>query len=92
MGEDWAHAIHGQNIGWKPAADASNLTDKDGNFSRLVSANAGFNYGVQKSPAGYEVVDGREVEIDIRYGQLRAEHVFKFRRIQQAVRAEPKQE
>ena len=60
----------------------ANLTDSDGVFRRLVSANAGFTYGIWKPPAGYEEVKPRrEVEIDIVYGQRKAEHVFKLRRI-----------
>ncbi|MDP1562167.1 MAG: M56 family metallopeptidase [Pirellulaceae bacterium] len=98
VGEDWAHAICGQNIrsifSWdrEPVAAAANHTDQDGNFRRLVSANAGFTYGVWKPPAGYEAVTPGEVEIDIRYGQLRAEHIFKFRRIGREVRVELEKE
>lgn len=43
-------------------------------------------------PAGYEAVTPGEVEIDIRYGQLRAEHIFKFRRIGREVRVELEKE
>lgn len=98
VGEDWAHAICGQNIrskfSWdrEPDAASANHTDQDGNFRRLVSANAGFTYGVWKPPAGYEAVTPSEVEIDIRYGQLRAEHIFKFRRIGREARVELEKE
>ncbi|TXT39065.1 MAG: hypothetical protein FD138_185, partial [Planctomycetota bacterium] len=98
VGEDWAHAIYGRNIGSKfsgerePLVPTPSQTDQDGNFRRFVSANAGFTYGCWKPPAGYEASSPGEVEIDIRYGQLRAEHVFKFRRIQQAVNVESKKQ
>lgn len=87
VGEDWAHAIYGRNIGSKfrgerePLVPTPSQTDQDGNFRRFVSANAGFTYGCWKPPAGYEAASPGEVEVDIRYGQLRAEHAFKFRRI-----------
>jgi hypothetical protein len=87
VGEEWAHPVYGENLGSKfvsgsrQAGAETYLTDNDGNFRRLVSANAGFKYGVWKAPAGYEHVEpGREVEIDIPCGRPRAEHVFKFRR------------
>ncbi|MFN0053010.1 MAG: PQQ-binding-like beta-propeller repeat protein [Planctomycetales bacterium] len=87
VGEDWAHPITGQNLGAalesgnRETPDAAQATDKEGRFIRLVGANAGFKYGVERPPAGYEEAESRgEVEIDIVYGQKRAEHVFKFRR------------
>lgn len=89
VGEDWAHPIPGENLGWLPVADgtkfgaAGNSTNSDGIFRRLVGANAGFKYGIWKSPAGYEEVEPRrDVEIDIVYGQRKAEHIFKLRRVQ----------
>jgi hypothetical protein len=63
--------------------DKANRTNKNGNFRRLIGANAGFKYGVEHAPPGYEEVKPRrEVEIDIPYGRTHAEHVFKFRRVQ----------
>ncbi|WP_442508634.1 WD40 repeat domain-containing protein [Novipirellula sp. SH528] len=89
VGEDWAHPIPGKNLGWSPLAGgtkfgaAGNSTNRDGIFRRLVSVNAGFTYGVWKWPDGYEEVEPRrEVEIDIIYGQRKAEQVFKLRRTQ----------
>ena len=89
VGEDWGQSIGGENLGWKLDRDdrgvaaEANRTDKDGNFRRLVGANAGYKYGVEQSPAGYEPAEPRsEVEIDIVYGQKHAEQVFKFRRVQ----------
>jgi hypothetical protein len=88
VGEEWGHPIHGENLGSHFIPDGKQLgaevnrTDKDGNFRRLVGANAGFKYGVQEAPAGYEeVAPCPEVEIAIVYGQSRAEHAFKFRRV-----------
>lgn len=83
-GEEWAHSIGGQNIGWKKTDTAADqVTDKDGNFRRRIGANGGYTYFVSKSPPGYELVepDRIEVEIPVQYGQARAERVFKFRRI-----------
>ena len=83
-GEEWAHSIDGQNIGWKKTDTAADqVTDKDGNFRRRIGANGGYTYFVSKSPPGYELVepDRIEVEIPVQYGQARAERVFKFRRI-----------
>jgi hypothetical protein len=88
VGEEWAHSIDGDNLGWKAVADDQptaaevNQTGSDGAFRRFVGANAGYKYGVESSPAGYEPVErAAEVEIDIPYGKARAEHVFKFRRV-----------
>ena len=92
LGEEWAHPIDGDNLGWKAIADEAanaaevNRTDADGNFKRLVSASGGYAYGVARPPAGYEAMDGREVDLDIPYGQERAEHVFLFRRVQDVSR------
>lgn len=88
VGEDWAHDIDGENLGWRevaddaPGADEANLSDSDGNFKRLVSASGGYAYGVAHPPAGYKA-DGpaHEVDLDILYGQKRAEQVFHFRRV-----------
>jgi hypothetical protein len=88
LGEEWAHAIDGDNLGWRAVADeapgaaALNRTDQHGNFIRLVGATGGYAYGVARPPAGYEAVDpGREFDLDIPFGQSRAEQVFRFRRI-----------
>jgi beta-lactamase regulating signal transducer with metallopeptidase domain len=94
VGEDWGHPIFAENIGSKlvesnqaPVPPAAWLTDRDGNFQRLVSANAGYTYFVWKSPPGYEPLEpGKEVEIKIVYGQQRAEHVFKFTRTKTAMK------
>jgi hypothetical protein len=90
LAEDWAHSIEGQNLGanvvqeGKQGDGNANATDSEGNFRRLVSANAGFKYGIEVAPPGYEPVKPNpEVEIDITYGLRRAEHVFKFSRIGQ---------
>ena len=93
VGEDWAHDIEGHNIGAQRRSskriEDSTLptpglvTDKDGNFIRLVGANDGFKYGVAKSPVGYVLIEPQaEVEIPIVFGQARAERVFKFTRSQ----------
>ncbi len=92
-GEDWARAIEGENIGTrfpylKPVPDDEQLTDKNGNFRRLIGANHGFVYGVWKSPAGYEEVEP-SIQEEVRWGRARAGFVFKFRRIRFAVRLEP---
>lgn len=85
IGEEWAHSIDGENLGWEaisddqPGAAEVNQTRHDGTFRRLVGANAGYKYGVELPPPGYEPVEGAEVEIDIPYGKVRAEYVFKFR-------------
>ncbi|MBS0261064.1 MAG: carboxypeptidase regulatory-like domain-containing protein [Planctomycetes bacterium] len=89
VGEDWAHPIYAENLGSPFAHDppdesrqAAWRSDKDGNFRRFVSANAGFTYGVTKAPAGYQAADSAaEVEVPIVYGQRRAEHVFRFKRV-----------
>jgi len=87
VGEEWAHAIDGDNLGWKSTGDddqaaaEANVTNAEGIFRRRVSANDGFLYGVEKPPAGYESVEPRrEVAIEIVYGQPQAEYTFKFRR------------
>jgi WD40 repeat protein/beta-lactamase regulating signal transducer with metallopeptidase domain len=104
VGEEWAHPIHGQNIGSKLIREPEDetqtpawRTDSEGNFKRLVGANGGYLYGVWKAPAGYEASEPRgEVEVKIVYGQRRAEHVFKFSRIKAAAekpeRTDPKKE
>ena len=89
VGEEWGHPIYGENIGSKFLKESEDeklkaawRTDKDGNFRRLVGANAGFTYGVLKPPAGYEKAEPpAEVEVKILYGQSRAEHVFKFTQV-----------
>lgn len=87
VGEDWGHAIDGENLGaaieryTEPHDPKLYATDKDGKFRRLVGANAGYTYGVEVTPAGYELVAPQEeVAIDIKYGQLHAEQTFRFRR------------
>ncbi len=88
VGEDWAHAIWSENLG-SPAPDESrsvehtgHVTDGEGNFRRLVGANAGYTYGVSIVPAGYELVaPSHEVEIEVTYGAKRAEQTFKFRKV-----------
>lgn len=87
VGEDWAHAIDGENLGAvvqrskEPGDPKVDATDKDGAFRRLVGANAGYTYGVEVPPAGYELVAPlEEVTIDINYGQRHAEQTFRFRR------------
>jgi hypothetical protein len=87
LAEDWGHDIDNDTIALKrdkgspPPPPATNATDEKGNFRRLVSANAGYKYGVAKPPAGYVQTEPvGEVEVDVRYGQKSAEHVFKFRR------------
>src|SRR5205809_814592 len=87
VGEEWGHPIYGENLGSQfielskaPIPADAYVTDQDGMFKRLVGANAGFKYGVLKAPAGYEEIEPRiEVDVDVVYGQRRAEHVFKFR-------------
>jgi hypothetical protein len=94
LGEDWAHPIDGENLGWRPVADEephaaeANLTDADGNFTRLVGASGGYAYGVTRAPAGYEWTSRpvHEVDLDITYGQPRAEQEFLFRRVKDAPR------
>lgn len=87
LAEDWGRPIVGENLGAKsPAARGAEpakeeLTDDTGRFRRRVGANAGYTYGVETIPAGYELVEPRaEVTIDIRYGTPRAEQVFRFRK------------
>lgn len=87
LAEDWGHSIESENLGAKPPAVnepdrvKENSTDGEGIFRRLVGANAGYKYGVELIPDGYELVEPRaEVTIDIVYGQARAEQVFRFRR------------
>ncbi len=93
-GEERGHPIFDENIGSRliehgqgPIPPAAWLTDKDGNFKRLVGGNGGYKYFVWRSPAGYEPLEpGAEVEVKIVYGQQRAEHVFKFTRTKTALR------
>jgi hypothetical protein len=87
LGEDWAHDIENDTIqvkrakGVEPAPQQANVSDDEGNFRRLVSANANYKYGVSIPPAGYvQVEPNGEVEVDVRYGQRSATQVFKFRR------------
>jgi hypothetical protein len=62
VGEEWGHPIYGENLGSKftefnrQVAGEAYRTGKDGNFRRLVGANAGFKYGVTAAPVGYELV------------------------------------
>lgn len=86
VGEDWGHAIDGENLGAaverskQPRDPKQYDTGRDGTFRRLVGANAGYTYGVEVIPAGYELVAPlEEVTIDIKYGQRRAEQTFRFR-------------
>ncbi len=87
VGEDWGHAIDGENLGAvvqrskEPRDPKFDATDKDGTFRRLVGANAGYTYGVEVPPVGYELVAPlEEVTIDIKYGQRHAGQTFRFRR------------
>ena len=77
LAEDWGHSIYGHNIGWKKSSDVkAGLTDRDGYFRRLVSANAGFTYFVFEPQTQTALTKGATV--DIVNGQTRAEHVFKL--------------
>lgn len=81
LGEEWAHAIEGHNLGFPDKAPAeAQQTDKNGDFRRFVGATGGYAYGVERAPEGYEAVDAREIDLDIPFGKPKAEHVFKFRR------------
>lgn len=86
LGEEWAHPIDGHNLGAKDADidgkidPKEYLTDKEGNFKRLMGADGNYTYGVQAAPAGYELVEPlNEVSFDIPFGKRRVEQVFKFR-------------
>jgi len=73
--EDWGRPITGQNIGWKKKDNVkAGLTDDEGYFRRLVSANPGYTYYISKS--GLAVT--KDAEVKIVYGQAQAEHVFKL--------------
>lgn len=75
LAEDWSRPIDGQNIGWKKSDDVeAGLTDEDGYFRRLVSANAGYKYHVWKSQRALS----EDATVDIVFGQTRAEHVFEL--------------
>ena len=75
LDEDWSRPIDGQNIGWKKSDDVeAGLTDEDGYFRRLVSANAGYKYHVWKSQRALS----EDATVDIVFGQTRAEHVFEL--------------
>lgn len=83
FGEEWGHPIDGENIRAKRPSRKKTLadaglysTDKDGYFRRLIGAKSGYTYGVAKVPPGYQRIDTpREVAIDVKYGQKRAEYV-----------------
>jgi hypothetical protein len=88
VGEDWAHVIWSENLRTPPPEEtrsvehAAHVTDGEGNFRRLIGANAGYAYGVALVPAGYELVEPLyEVEIEVTYGAKRAEQTFKFRKV-----------
>ena len=77
LGEDWSRPIDGRNIGWKKSSDVkAGLTDEDGYFRRLVSANAGYKYHVFKTQTQTALT--KDATVDVVYGQARAEHVFKL--------------
>ena len=79
--EDWGRPITGQNIGWKKKDNVkAGLTDDEGYFRRLVSANPGYTYYISKS--GLAVT--KDAEVKIVYGQAQAEHVFKLNKEQVA--------
>ena len=83
LAEEWGHEIFGRNIGFKkPDSNKDRRTNSKGDFVRLLGADAGYTYFVWKSPPGYEVINPiKETEFNIRYGEKKAEHVFKFKRI-----------
>jgi hypothetical protein len=95
-GEEWGHPVYSSNIGAKfdsiqRISSENNLTDNDGNFRRLVGKlSEDTMFGVEQPPPGYlPEVKFLEVPVVTKYGQARAEHVFKFRRIRWDVKVEP---
>lgn len=81
VGEYWAHAIENQNLGGKSVDKKDDVSDSNGDYRRLVSANANYKYGIEAAPPGYEPEKPNlEVDVEINYGTRRAEHVFKFRK------------
>ena len=83
LGEMWADEIFGKNIGYrKPILTKDRRTNSEGTFIRWLGSDAGYAYGVQRVPPGYELINPKEVEFNIRYGQAKAEHVFKFKRVE----------
>lgn len=80
LGEMWADDISGDNLGAKRGKAAAGVTDKDGTFTRLLAPRPGFTYFPWTLPAGYERVDGKEVELPTPVGTDKVEHVFKVRK------------
>ena len=81
--EDWAHEISARNIGYrKPVLTKDRRTNSEGLFTRYVGPNEGYAYGVERVPPGYKLVKWEEVELNTRFGTAKAEHTFKFKRIE----------
>lgn len=85
LGEYWAHAINGDNLGAKVLlenwTDDSLKTDADGNFTRLIGPRHGYTYFAWTAPPGYELAgEWEEVELLSPVGTEKVEHVFKFRK------------
>ena len=82
LGEDWAHEIWGDNVGFqKPSIAKDRRTNSAGEFIRLLGTDAGYDYGVDRNPPGYTAIDpNEETKLNLRYGQAKVVHVFKFKR------------
>ena len=87
VGEFWAHAINGDNLGSKQIIDNWDRiddtlkSDKDGNFTRLIGPRHGYTYFVWAAPPGYEIAGkSEEVVLESPVGTEKVEHVFKFKK------------